>query len=401
MTISAWRSAKWCGASFQPSAPKKYGPPMSSASASAHSPPCSAPSANEAPTSRPDADRRADRQPDDRLAKRRVVAAGEHEQRDVRDPHDGVGEREDQRGVVERLGHAQPDDEQRRHRGEDHEPDGVLLGIDDARQPGVADPRPPQHAEHEHALRQALPRRLVGHQRRALRQREHEDEVEEQLQRRDRLLLAHHRASARRARPVAASVLMRARSWQRARRSPTRVAAVTRRSRTPDMGRLLVSCPDQPGHHRRRLAASCFEHGANIVESDQYSTDPEGGTFFLRTVFHRAGLAALRDELERALRGRGRRAVRHGVDVRRRRRAQARGDHGQPLRPLPARPAVARAPRRARPRRRARDLQPRRPRRRRARVRRARTSTSRSRATRSPRPSAASSSCWPATSTSS
>src|SRR5204863_3414733 len=37
---------------------------------------------------------------------------------------------------------------------------------------------------------------------------------------------------------------------------------------------------------------------ANIIESDQYSTDPEGGRFFLRTVFHRAGLSAMRDELE-------------------------------------------------------------------------------------------------------
>ncbi len=64
------------------------------------------------------------------------------------------------------------------------------------------------------------------------------------------------------------------------------------------MGRLLVSCPDRPGII---AAVSRFlhEHGANIVESDQYSTDPEGGSFFLRTVFHREGLAAVRDELER------------------------------------------------------------------------------------------------------
>ena len=64
------------------------------------------------------------------------------------------------------------------------------------------------------------------------------------------------------------------------------------------MGRLLVSCPDRPGII---AAVSRFlhEHGANIVESDQYSTDPEGGAFFLRTVFHRAGLSAMRDDLER------------------------------------------------------------------------------------------------------
>ncbi|MDX6688717.1 MAG: formyltetrahydrofolate deformylase [Solirubrobacteraceae bacterium] len=70
-------------------------------------------------------------------------------------------------------------------------------------------------------------------------------------------------------------------------------------SRTPDMGRLIVSCPDRSGII---AAVSRFlhEHGANIVESDQYSTDPEGGRFFLRTVFHREDLAAAREELERA-----------------------------------------------------------------------------------------------------
>ena len=64
------------------------------------------------------------------------------------------------------------------------------------------------------------------------------------------------------------------------------------------MGRLLVSCPDQPGIVAA-VSQFLFEHGANIIESDQYSTDPEGGSFFLRTVFHRAGLSAMRDELER------------------------------------------------------------------------------------------------------
>jgi formyltetrahydrofolate deformylase len=48
--------------------------------------------------------------------------------------------------------------------------------------------------------------------------------------------------------------------------------------------RLLISCPDRPG-----IVASVsrflFEAGANIVRSDQYSTDPEGGTFFLRMEF--------------------------------------------------------------------------------------------------------------------
>ena len=49
-------------------------------------------------------------------------------------------------------------------------------------------------------------------------------------------------------------------------------------------GRLLLTCPDRPGI----VAAASrflFEHGANIVESDQHSTDPEGGRFFMRMEF--------------------------------------------------------------------------------------------------------------------
>jgi formyltetrahydrofolate deformylase len=52
----------------------------------------------------------------------------------------------------------------------------------------------------------------------------------------------------------------------------------------PSLLRLLISCPDRPG-----IVASVsrflYEAGANIVRSDQYSTDPEGGTFFLRMEF--------------------------------------------------------------------------------------------------------------------
>jgi formyltetrahydrofolate deformylase len=63
------------------------------------------------------------------------------------------------------------------------------------------------------------------------------------------------------------------------------------------MGRLLVSCPDRPGIVAA-VSQFLFEHGANIAESGQYSTHPTDGRFFLRVVFHRAGLAAMRDELE-------------------------------------------------------------------------------------------------------
>lgn len=52
----------------------------------------------------------------------------------------------------------------------------------------------------------------------------------------------------------------------------------------PGLLRLLISCPDRPGIVAA-VSRFLFEAGANIVRSDQYSTDPEGGTFFLRMEF--------------------------------------------------------------------------------------------------------------------
>jgi formyltetrahydrofolate deformylase len=49
--------------------------------------------------------------------------------------------------------------------------------------------------------------------------------------------------------------------------------------------RLLVSCPDGPGIVAA-VSRFLFEQGANIVSSDQYSTDPERGSFFMRSAFY-------------------------------------------------------------------------------------------------------------------
>jgi formyltetrahydrofolate deformylase len=46
-----------------------------------------------------------------------------------------------------------------------------------------------------------------------------------------------------------------------------------------------------------------FENGANITESQQYSTDPFGGTFFLRLEFHADGLDHLAAGLEQRFAG--------------------------------------------------------------------------------------------------
>lgn len=48
--------------------------------------------------------------------------------------------------------------------------------------------------------------------------------------------------------------------------------------------RMLISCPDQPGIVAA-VSQFLFEHEANIVQSDQYTMDPEGGMFFIRIEF--------------------------------------------------------------------------------------------------------------------
>ena len=64
-----------------------------------------------------------------------------------------------------------------------------------------------------------------------------------------------------------------------------------------DVARLVVSCADRTGIIAA-LSSMLAAAGANIVHSDQHSTDPEGGSFFLRMEFHLTGLADRRPELE-------------------------------------------------------------------------------------------------------
>jgi formyltetrahydrofolate deformylase len=59
--------------------------------------------------------------------------------------------------------------------------------------------------------------------------------------------------------------------------------------RHADVGRLLITCPDRPGIVAA-VSQFLFDNSANITESQQYSTDPFGGTFFLRLEFHADGL---------------------------------------------------------------------------------------------------------------
>jgi len=70
--------------------------------------------------------------------------------------------------------------------------------------------------------------------------------------------------------------------------------------RFTDVGRLVVRCPDRPGIVAV-LSGLMADVGANITDSQQHSSDPYGGTFFLRLEFHLADLAGRRPDLEQRL----------------------------------------------------------------------------------------------------
>jgi len=68
---------------------------------------------------------------------------------------------------------------------------------------------------------------------------------------------------------------------------------------TDTTARLLITCPDRPGIVAA-VSGFLFEHGANITDLDQHSTDPEGGLFFMRLEFQTPHLDVSREMLEKA-----------------------------------------------------------------------------------------------------
>jgi len=62
-----------------------------------------------------------------------------------------------------------------------------------------------------------------------------------------------------------------------------------------DIGRILISCPDRPGIVAA-VSKFLYEQEANIVRSDQHTSDPTGGTFFMRVEFQ---LAHIQEKEER------------------------------------------------------------------------------------------------------
>ena len=131
------------------------------------------------------AEQRPRRQPEHGGEELAVPAPDGRVERQMRRADDEEGGAEEHAVVAERTGHRECRDEHRDHRGEQRHADDGLLWVDRARQPRVRAPRPPEHGEHEHAAADPAERRVVGEQRRHLREREHEHEVEEELSRRD------------------------------------------------------------------------------------------------------------------------------------------------------------------------------------------------------------------------
>lgn len=61
--------------------------------------------------------------------------------------------------------------------------------------------------------------------------------------------------------------------------------------------RLLINCPDQPGIVAA-VSEFLYQFDANIIESSQYSTDPQGGEFFIRIEFDCPELNTKAKEME-------------------------------------------------------------------------------------------------------
>ncbi|MBP1157435.1 MULTISPECIES: formyltetrahydrofolate deformylase [unclassified Paenibacillus] len=78
------------------------------------------------------------------------------------------------------------------------------------------------------------------------------------------------------------------------------VPKISPKSKNADLqnrARMLVSCPDRPGIVAA-VSRFLYEHGANIVQSDQYTMDPEGGLFFIRIEFDLDRLDERREQLK-------------------------------------------------------------------------------------------------------
>src|SRR5699024_5266541 len=64
-----------------------------------------------------------------------------------------------------------------------------------------------------------------------------------------------------------------------------------------NIGRLLVKCPNKPGIVAA-LSKFLFDHGADIIESSQYSSDDESNMFYIRFEYYCEELLEKRAQME-------------------------------------------------------------------------------------------------------
>jgi hypothetical protein len=116
-------------------------------------------------------------------------AGGLHVEDGVDRDHDQVGAGEDDSVVSEGGGNRQGDREEGRHPAEQGEPQRGPVGRNCVGEPGEGAVHPPDRAQHQDDLSEGLAVRPRDEHRRQLRDREDEDEIEEELERRDAKLV--------------------------------------------------------------------------------------------------------------------------------------------------------------------------------------------------------------------
>lgn len=78
----------------------------------------------------------------------------------------------------------------------------------------------------------------------------------------------------------------------------TKVEITSNQQNKKNQGRLLVKCPDKPGIVSV-LSTFLHNHDSNIIESSQYTSDPENGMFFIRIEFYSENLLEKSVQIEK------------------------------------------------------------------------------------------------------
>ena len=78
----------------------------------------------------------------------------------------------------------------------------------------------------------------------------------------------------------------------------TKVKITSNQQNKKNQGRLLVKCPDKPGIVSV-LSTFLHNHDSNIIESSQYTSDPENGMFFIRIEFYNENLLEKSVQIEK------------------------------------------------------------------------------------------------------